>query len=228
MTILGLDVSHWNAPAWPDWAIKDYRFVWIKATEGTAFLDPRYASHKRDAGDASFVTGAYHYFRAAFDGIAQANFFWSVTGPAALPPAIDVENINNVGFSQLAFRDQLRKCVIRIAELSGRRPVIYTRKSAWEPLVGSAPDIAGLCDLWVADYGWDGNGNGIGIPRLPKDWASWSVWQYTSKLLDQDRMTDDYWDSLFPAPSPPPSDNVTITLPREVAEKLHTALHDAE
>src|SRR3990167_4167947 len=122
MTILGLDVSHWNSPVWSDWAIKDYRFVWIKATEGTAFLDPRYAAHKRDAGDADFVIGAYHYFRAAFDGTQQADFFWSVTGPATLPPAIDVEAINNAGFSQSTFRNQLRNCIIRISELSDRRP----------------------------------------------------------------------------------------------------------
>jgi len=223
MTILGLDVSHWNTPAWPDWAIRDYRFVWIKATEGTAFLDPRYASHKRDAVNAGFVTGAYHYFRAAFDGTQQADFFWSVIGATALPPAIDVEAINNSGFSQAAFRDQLRKCVTRVAELSGRRPVIYTSKSKWELLVGSAPDIAAQCDLWVADYGWDGNGNGIGIPRLPGDWASWSVWQFTSKTLDQDKMQNAYWDALFPPP--PPVDTVTLTISKETAEELHRALH---
>src|SRR3990167_7828650 len=219
MTILGLDVSHWNTLAWPDWAAKDYKFVWIKATEGTTWLDPRYAAHKRDASGAGFVTGAYHYFRAALDGTAQANFFWAVVASTTLPPAIDVEAINNMGFSQSTFRSQLRKCVTRVSELSGKRPVIYTSKSKWELLVGSAPDIAALCDLWVADYGWDGNGNGIGIPRLPKDWTEWVVWQFTSKTLDQDRMTNEYWDALNPAP---PADNVTITLPREVAEQLHT------
>ena len=223
--ILGLDVSHWNTPAWSDWTAKGYKFVFIKATEGTTWLDPRYAAHKRDAGDTGFVTGAYHYFRAAFDGTAQADFFWSVIGNTTLPPAIDVEAINNAGFSQSAFREQLRNCIIRIRNLSGKRPLIYTSKSKWELLVGSAPDIASQCDLWVADYGWDGNGNGISIPRLPKDWAGWAVWQYTSKILDQDRMQDSYWDALFPPP--PPADNVTITLPKEVAEQLHTAIHNA-
>ena len=222
--ILGLDCSHWNSPVWSDWAIKDYRFVWIKATEGTAFLDPRYAAHKQDATDARFVTGGYHYFRAAYDGTKQADFFWSVIGATALPPAIDVEAINNSGFSQAAFRDQLRNCIIRIGELSGRRPLIYTSKSKWELLVGSAPDIATQCDLWVADYGWDGNGNGIGIPRLPRDWSSWSVWQFTSKTLDQDRMQDAYWDALFP--SPPPADTITLKLDKETYDKLHKAMHE--
>lgn len=220
--ILGLDVSHWNAPNWTDWASRGYKFAWIKATEGTNFLDPRFNAHRRDAGSAGFKTGAYHYFRAAFGGVEQANFFWSTAGVNDLPPAIDVESRNNTGFSKVVFADKLRACVKRIIELSERRPFIYTSKSQWELLVGSAPDIAALCDLWVADYGWDGNGNGIGIPRLPFNWTEWKVWQYTSKVLDQDKMKEDYWNSLFPD-----NDEVALRLERPVLETLHNAIHEA-
>ena len=222
--ILGGDYSHWNLPDWSALAAAGHKFAYLKATEGTTWGDLRYQAHSRDAQDAGLVTGPYHYFRAAFSGVPQAEHFWATVEATDLPPAVDVEATDNTGFEKSLLADRLGAVVDRLIVLSGRRPLIYTSKSKWDLLVGSDPSIAALCDLWIADYGWDGNGNGIGIPRIPKDWTDWVVWQYTSKPLDTDRMQDEYWNTIFP-PAPPVG-TVTITLPKETADKLHEALHN--
>ena len=224
MTILGLDVSHWNTPNWNALVAAGHKFAWLKASEGTNWVDPKYVAHRLAARNLALKTGPYHYFRAAFTGVPQAEHFWATVEATDLPPAVDVESRNNTGFEKSLFADRLGATIDRLIVLSGRRPLIYTSKSQWDLLVGSDPSISALCDLWAADYGWDGNGNGIGIPRIPRDWATWVVWQYTSKPLDTDRMKNEYWDLLFP-PAPPAA-SVTVTIPKETAEALHTALHN--
>ena len=219
MTILGLDASHWNLPNWSALAAAGHKYAFLKATEGTIWVDLRYQAHDRDAQDAGLVTGPYHYFRAAFAGAPQAEHFWATVEATDLPPAVDVEGINNTGFTQSLFADRLGSMVDRLIALSGRRPLIYTSKSKWDLLVGSAPDIASLCDLWVAHY------TTLASPLMPRDWTDWKVWQYTSTPLDTNRMKDEYWDSVFP-PAPPAA-SVTITLPKEIADSLHQALHNA-
>lgn len=212
--ILGLDVSHWNTVDWPAWAAKGYRFAWIKATEGTGWTDPKYLEHRTGALAAGLVTGAYHYFRGAMDGTAQAEHFFAIAGPNVLPPVIDVESANNAGISQATFASRLQACTERTQSLFGRKPVIYTSRSKWSLLVGSAPQIASECDLWVAHYTLATS------PLLPFDWTEWKVWQYTSTPLDQNRMQDAFWNSLVP-----PTDEVTLTLDRATFDKLKAAVN---
>jgi GH25 family lysozyme M1 (1,4-beta-N-acetylmuramidase) len=212
--ILGLDVSHWNAPNWADWAARGYKFAWLKCTEGTDFVDPKYVAHRLAAQNAALKTGPYHYFRAAWGGATQAQHFFDNAYNDLLPPAIDVEAINNAGFTKAVFAQRLADCVWKTIELFKRRPVIYTSKSKWEMLVGSAPAIAGQCDLWVANY------TSAAAPAMPTDWSDWVAWQYTSTPLDQNRMKDAFWNSLVGNPP----ETVTVTIRRSTADDLKGAL----
>ena len=217
--ILGLDVSHWNTPNWPTLAAAGHKFAYLKATEGTSFVDPKYWTHKAAAESAGLVTGPYMYFRAAWSGAAQAQHFFDNVGMDwKLPPTVDVENRNNLGFTKEVFAARLLECLQKCEELFGRRPLIYTSKSMWESLVGNVP-WSSLYDLWVAHYS-----TAATAPVLPTGWTVWRVWQFTSTPLDTNRMQEEYWNSLFPAE--PPASSVTITLPKETAEALHTALHN--
>ena len=212
--VLGLDVSHWNTVNWTNWATSGYKFAWIKATEGTAWTDPKYTEHRVAASVAGFKVGAYHYFRGAMNGGGQAEYFYRVAGDNPLPPAIDVEGVNNAGIPQAVFASRLQECVARVSSLFGRKPVIYTSRSQWSLLVGSAPYIAAECDLWVAHY------TTAAAPMLPLDWIEWKIWQYTTNPLDQNRMRQEFWDALVPPP-----DEVTLTLDRATFEKLKAAVN---
>ena len=221
--ILGGDFSHWNVPDWPGLAAAGHKFAYIKASEGIAWTDLRYAAHNRDATDVGLITGAYHYFRVAWPGAPQAAHFHDVaTGPHVLPPAVDVEAINNAGFTQATARDRLLECLKVTEDKFGIRPMIYTSGSKGVQLIGTAP-WAKDYDLWVADYGIDGKGGGQGIPRLPTEWATtgFKIWQFTKTPLDQDRMLKDYYDQFVA----PPADEVDVRLPRSVRDELHDAIH---
>ena len=211
--ITGIDVSHWqSSPNFPALVAAGHKFCWIKVSEGPAWLDPKYVAHRLAARSAGLVTGPYHYFRAAWGGATQAQHFFDNAYNDTLPPAIDVEAINNTGFTKDVFKTRLRECLLKTEELFGRKPIIYTSKSKWELLVGLA-GWESEYDLWVAHYTSAAN------PLLPNGWAAWQVWQYTSIPLDTDRMQDAYWDALVP-----PADIVTLRIKRETAEDLKEAL----
>jgi GH25 family lysozyme M1 (1,4-beta-N-acetylmuramidase) len=222
MTILGLDVSHWNTPDWTSWFANGYRFAFLKCTEGITWKDLRYQAHERDATDAGFKVAPYHYFRAQWPGLPQAQHFFANAGRDDMPPAVDIERTNNLGFTQALFASRLKEFLDEAERLFGRRPIIYTSKSMWEQLIGSVPWAADY-DLWVAHYTTGP------APLLPTDWAGqgWKVWQYTSFQLDQNRFNgseEDFLTWTGQDPTPPP-DTVTLTISRTAAEELHRALH---
>ena len=173
----GLDTSHWTYPTdWSHWKNRDRIFTYIKATEGTNWIDNRWQQHYNEAD--GFYKGQYHYFRAQWNGASQAqnmfettkNVLWDMT------PAVDVERYNNLGFSKAVFAARLRNCLVEVERLFEKRPIIYTSRSMWHQLVGSV-SWASAYDLWCAHY------TTYPVPLLPDDWkgAGYRMWQYTSK-----------------------------------------------
>ena len=216
--ISGIDVSHWNTPDWAALWQQNFKFAWIKATEGTAWQDSAYWTHKDAAEAAGFKTGPYHYFRAAFDGRAQAQNLATIAGlDFFLPPAVDVERTGNTGTGQVLFQARLRACLLEVEALMGVRPIVYTSKSMWEELVGSGVTWAREYDLWVAHYS-----TAATAPILPSGWTEWKVWQHTSTPLDTNRMKDDYWAKLNEVSS----DEVVLRLKRETFEELKRAVNE--
>jgi GH25 family lysozyme M1 (1,4-beta-N-acetylmuramidase) len=72
-------------------------FAYVKATEGTAYVNPYFAQQYNGAYQAGLVRGAYHFATPnTSDGPSQANYFvnhgggWSNDG-RTLPPAVDLE-----------------------------------------------------------------------------------------------------------------------------------------
>lgn len=92
--VRGLDVSRHQGPIrWPEVADEGWRFVWIKATEGGDWTDPRFDENRAGAAAAGLDWGAYHYFTFCRPPADQAAHFLATLGddPGALPPAVDVE-----------------------------------------------------------------------------------------------------------------------------------------
>ncbi|MDH6341589.1 GH25 family lysozyme M1 (1,4-beta-N-acetylmuramidase) [Parabacteroides sp. PFB2-12] len=73
----GIDVSHHQGEI--NWeqvgADKNIQFVYIKATEGTSFKDPKYRYNTKQAQKQGIKTGAYHYFRTILTPPKQAEHF---------------------------------------------------------------------------------------------------------------------------------------------------------
>ncbi|MEO8572304.1 MAG: glycoside hydrolase family 25 protein, partial [Chloroflexota bacterium] len=58
----GLDVSHWQGPInWPLVAAAGKKFVYMKASEDTVYVDPTYATNRVQAHSAGLYVGAYHF-----------------------------------------------------------------------------------------------------------------------------------------------------------------------
>jgi GH25 family lysozyme M1 (1,4-beta-N-acetylmuramidase) len=173
----GLDISHWNGEVpMKKAAAAGIRFIYLKASQGTTFVDPMYPVNVERARKNGILTGAYHFFDYTGDGVAQAQFFLSVlaSDPGAatgLPPAVDVECHQALGRAdRVHARQQLRLFVDEIYRQTGRYAVIYASAHMWRQVIGNDTTFK-RNPLWVACWGCD--------PILiPTGWKSWTFWQY--------------------------------------------------
>jgi len=97
--IPGVDRSHLNDPIpLTQLTAKGIQFIFFKATQGITYQDPTFNTSWQEAKNTpNLKRGAYHFFDARYDGIAQAKNFLSLNinflGVGCLPPCIDVEDI---------------------------------------------------------------------------------------------------------------------------------------
>ena len=180
--IPGIDVSHHqDLIDWPTVAASGRRFVFAKATEGRAFVDPMYALNKSGAEGAGLLFGAYHFAQpddGPNDPILEADHFvdHALLGPGNLLPVLDIERTG--GLSQAEVTEWILRWLGRVTERLGVRPIVYTSPNGWETRTGDTTAVAaaGYTVLWVAHWG-------VSSPRLPADeWNGngWAFWQYTS------------------------------------------------
>src|SRR6188474_483264 len=93
----GIDASHWQGTIdWTRVAGGGKKFVYLKATEGTAYSDPTFAGNRSGARAAGDRVGAYHFAQpdaTAGDAVAEARWFLANTTFASndLRPVLDIE-----------------------------------------------------------------------------------------------------------------------------------------
>jgi lysozyme len=173
--IRGLDVSrHQGAIDWARVGAEPHlRFVWIKASEGGDWTDPRFAENWRGARSVGLAVGAYHYFTLCTPGADQAAQFLRTVpvAPDALPPAIDLEHEGNCGNrpSTGSLLAEVQTFLDAVEQGLGKRPVVYTtREFHGRHLRGVLLDHP----LWLRD-----------VLREPGDidGRPWTVWQHWSR-----------------------------------------------
>lgn len=171
-TIKGVDVSHFDGTV--DWgaARRDgITFAIIKATEGTSFVDNRFAANWANTRANGIVHGAYHFFRPKSDPIAQADFFVRIAGSpksGELPPVIDLEVTDGLTAAQVAAG--ARTFLQRVQQKTGRVPMIYTSVRVFNSLLGGPPGFNPY-PLWVANWN-------VRCPNIPNPpWTRWTFWQ---------------------------------------------------
>lgn len=151
----------------------DVSFVYIKATEGTDYIDPAFIRNSRLSVDAGLPTGAYHFFRYDTDGELQAlNFLHAMRGRGfTLPPAIDVEDWGNPdGHATAMIVERLRAMTDYLGR-EGYTPVIYTNLDGYHRLIKGNFD---QYPLWISSFS---------DPPLDTDPADerWAIWQYSHR-----------------------------------------------
>jgi len=90
----GIDVSKWNGDVdWQTVRKSGVSFVFIKATEGSDRIDPKFGDHCRSAAAANILHAPYHFYYFCSTADAQADWFIRNVPKDAvtLPPVLDVE-----------------------------------------------------------------------------------------------------------------------------------------
>lgn len=174
--VRGVDLSHHNGVI--DFerlshADTDVGFIYIKATEGTDFIDPQFIDNARGAVAIGIPVGAYHFFRYDTDGELQAlNFLRALRGRGfRLPPAVDVEDWGNPdGHATALIVERLRALTDGLAR-EGYTPVIYTNTDGYHRLIKGNFDSL---PLWISSFSY---------PPLDDDPENrrWSLWQYSHR-----------------------------------------------
>jgi lysozyme len=174
----GIDVSHWQGDI--NWGLvknNDISFAYIKATEGTDYVDQKFSKNVREAKKAGILIGAYHFCTPADikDSINEANHYINIVNKYTnfdyldLPPVIDIEKNNGLAKNQIS--KIIRTWVDKVEAETGVQPIIYSYahfiKDYLDASLNNIP-------LWLAHY------DSIKLPDfLP--WRHWMFLQYTDK-----------------------------------------------
>lgn len=173
--VRGVDVSSYQGTIdWPALAAQDIDFAYVKATEGSGFVDDTFATNLQGARDAGVLVGAYHFFSFESPGAAQAENVVA-TVPAErglLPVAIDVEHYGSFSHDPpdpAEVRAELRVLVAALREHYGVEPVIYATQAAYSRYV--AGELADS-PLWI---------RAVYLPPRVSDGREWTFWQYSHR-----------------------------------------------
>lgn len=142
--------------------------VILKASEGTTFTDPTFASRAAAASAAGLLVGAYHFYSPGVDPTAQASYFLGIARAAGVSVlAVDFE-------PSTAGTDEANAAIMCLAlhDATGRWPLLYTGR--WD--VSPANKIFSEMPLWIAAW------TTAATPALPPGFSSWQLWQFESVL----------------------------------------------
>jgi lysozyme len=129
---LGIDASHHQgAIDWEAVADDGISFAYLKATEGTSYVDPTFAQHRAEALDLGMRVGGFHYFQLCSSGAEQASHFASVVGDLdegnLLPGAVDLELAGSCTTppARDVLLGEVRTFLEKVDALTGREPIVY-------------------------------------------------------------------------------------------------------
>jgi GH25 family lysozyme M1 (1,4-beta-N-acetylmuramidase) len=182
----GLDISHHDhryfAPHWRTEVAAGSQFVYIKATEGTTYVNPNFAADYTAARAAGRYVGAYVFARPDLGRpVEQAEHFLRharfTRDRQTLVPFVDLEwpydgvradACYNLNPEQM--RAWIGAFINRIQRAAGRKPMIYTNTRWWNPCTGN--------DTSYGDHPLDIANYSSKPPQLPAGWRTFALWQY--------------------------------------------------
>lgn len=194
-TVPGIDVSSYQGNVnWTNEWNQGIRFAYTKATEGTYYTNPYFDQQYSGSYHVGMIRGAYHFaVPSDSSGAAQATYFlahgggWSADGKT-LPGALDMEynpysGGDCYGLSPSSMTAWIKSFSDTYHAATDKWPAIYTSTSWWSECVNG--DFSSTNPLWVARYAST-------VGSLPYDWGFYTIWQYSSTPIDQDRFNGPY------------------------------------
>lgn len=162
--VRGIDISKHNGDIdFERVAADSIDFVYIKATEGAKWRDPKFADNFDAARRAGLPVGVYHFFRFDVSGLRQAyNLLDAIHDRYPdLPVAIDLEEWANApDVSTDLIVDNLTVMIDRL-QADGIPVIIYTNKNGYTRFVHGRFDNI---DTWICSFT---------DPPLKGEWRLW-------------------------------------------------------
>jgi lysozyme len=175
--VRGVDVSSYQGNIDFDVLEKqNIKFAFIKATEGSGYVDPYFDVNFKNAIKTELRIGAYHFFSYDSSGSTQADNFISAVPKTEnmLPPVVDVEfygdKEKNLPDKESAQREILA-LLLKLKAHYGVNPIIYATEKSYRLYIAGAFDDY---DIWIR--------NVMMNPTL-SDGRKWLFWQYSNRML---------------------------------------------
>lgn len=167
----GIDVSHHQKHIdWDTVAVKgNVDFAFVKATEGSDFIDTLFCRNWEDLRRIGLRRGAYHFFRSYGCGDTQAQHYLSTVemSPGDLVPVLDLETTD--GMPQEVIVQEAQAWLKTVEERLRVKPILYTNQFFYDRyLSGHFDDYP----LWIARYS--------GMQPILESGKRWNIWQYTN------------------------------------------------
>jgi GH25 family lysozyme M1 (1,4-beta-N-acetylmuramidase) len=164
----GIDVSSHQSSSFDTDGLS---FVFIKATEGRSYVNPKLSAQTKTARDGGCVVGFYHFLWPG-NLTAQAEYFVSKAPEKAGDLlAVDWETTSEGTHASNAEKDRF---IRKVKELRpNHRVILYANRNYWLNIDQTSYAGDGL---WIADYVTAGK------PRIQ---AKWRFHQYTDNPLDK-------------------------------------------
>jgi lysozyme len=177
----GIDVSkHQGTINWEELKKNTkIKFVYIKSTEGSDYVDPRYQENIRNARKHGFKVGSYHFLSTRSSAVTQfQNFLRTAKREEQdLLPIIDVEKLSPWTAQQL--RDSLKVFADLVEDYYGCKPLIYTSEKFFTKNLGRAfSDYP----LFIAKYN----------TSAPEIGYKWILWQFADNGLFKTAVKGNY------------------------------------
>ena len=179
--INGIDVSHYQGSI--DWQVIEEQgidFAYIKATEGSSYVDDRFAENWEEAGNTHVLTGAYHFVSFESDVKTQTENYFQTVGDISghLVPVLDVEYYGKIRKDPPS-KDKVSRLIRDISKNIYDKydvyPVIYSTMSfylEYKEAFESNKDV--FTGIWIRS---------VYIPPLLFGINDWLLWQFTDKAV---------------------------------------------
>ena len=180
--VLGLDVASGQGNVnWSAVAADGAKFAYVKAAEGSYYVNPYFAQQYDGSYNAGLIRGAYEFANPSYSsGTTQAEYFvahgggWSADGKT-LPGALDIEynpyGAECYGLSQSAMVSWIRAFINEYHAKTGRWATIYSTTNWWVTCTGNNSGFGSEDPLWLADFASSPG-------PLPAGWGFYTIWQY--------------------------------------------------
>ena len=174
--VFGLDVSrHQGKINWKklsEFQFEGYKFefVYIKATEGSVWVDNKFDYNWANAKKYKLLRGAYHFYKPKITSKEQMENFTSVVDLKSgdLPPVLDVEMESSISKSR--YREGVLNCLKIMEQTYKVKPIVYTNQQLYNEYF----DYSSFDEyqFWISR-----------LRSSAPEIENWSFWQFTYEAV---------------------------------------------